>query len=120
MRNVGPNKFGNMIIDNLRKAGIQNRDKSDRLKFDRLEPYAGESIHAAGEFTDKSTERSKRIAVTIGPEHGTVGPDLVKEAAKEAVRASASICSTSVASPLTRTSTRKQNATASSTSRFAA
>ena len=29
---------------------------------------------------------SRRVAVCIGPEHGTVGPDLVKEAAKEAVR----------------------------------
>jgi adenine-specific DNA-methyltransferase len=85
VRNVGPDKFGNMIIDNLRKAGVQNRDKSERLKFDRLEPYAGEWIHAAGEFTDKSGQ-SKRVAVCIGPEHGTVGPDLVKEAAKEAVK----------------------------------
>ena len=85
VRNVGPDKFGNMIIDNLRKAGIQNRDKTERLKFDRLEPYAGEWIHAAGEFTDKAGQ-SKRVAVCIGPEHGTVGPDLVKEAAKEAVK----------------------------------
>jgi adenine-specific DNA-methyltransferase len=85
VRNVGPDKFGNMIIDNLRKAGIQNRDKTERLKFDRLEPYAGEWIHAVGEFTGKSGQ-SKRVAVCIGPEHGTVGPDLVKEAAKEAVK----------------------------------
>jgi adenine-specific DNA-methyltransferase len=28
----------------------------------------------------------KRVAVTIGPEHGTVGPDLIKDAAKEAVQ----------------------------------
>ena len=27
-----------------------------------------------------------RLAVTIGPEHGTVGPQQVKEAAKEAVQ----------------------------------
>jgi adenine-specific DNA-methyltransferase len=85
LRNVGPDKFGNMIIDNLRKAGIQSRDKGDRLKFDRLEPYAGEWLHAAGEFTDKSGQ-AKRVAVCIGPEHGTVGPQLVKEAAKEAVK----------------------------------
>ena len=26
------------------------------------------------------------MAISIGPEHGTVGPDLVKEAAKEAVK----------------------------------
>jgi adenine-specific DNA-methyltransferase len=84
-RVVGPDQFGNMIIENLRKAGIQSRDKGQRLKFDTLEPFAGEWIHATGTFTDaEGTE--KRVAVCIGPEHGTVGPDLVKEAAKEAVR----------------------------------
>jgi adenine-specific DNA-methyltransferase len=72
-RVVGPDQFGNMIIEN------------QRLKFDTLEPFAGEWIHATGTFTDaEGTE--KRVAVCIGPEHGTVGPDLVKEAAKEAVR----------------------------------
>jgi hypothetical protein len=30
--------------------------------------------------------KTQRVAVTIGPQYGTVGPDLVKEAAKEAVR----------------------------------
>jgi len=30
--------------------------------------------------------RVKRVAVCIGPEHGTVGPELVKDAAKEAVQ----------------------------------
>jgi adenine-specific DNA-methyltransferase len=74
-----------MIIDNLRKAGIQNRDKRERLKFDRLEPFAGEWIHATGDYTDAAGE-SKRVAVCIGPEHGTVSRELVKEAAKEAVR----------------------------------
>jgi adenine-specific DNA-methyltransferase len=28
----------------------------------------------------------RRVAVAIGPEHGTVGPDLIKDAAKEAVQ----------------------------------
>ena len=74
-----------MILDNLRKSGVQARDKNERLKFDSLEPFPGEWIHATGEFTD-STGAFKRVAVCIGPEHGTVGPELVKEAAKEAVK----------------------------------
>ncbi len=83
--------FVTMILDNLRKAGVQNYEKGTRLKFDRLEPYAGLWIHAAGEYTEsRSPERSegesKRVAVSLGPEHGTVGPDQVKEAAKEAVQ----------------------------------
>lgn len=85
VRVIGPDQFGTMIIDNLRKAGIQARDKKERLKFDTLEPFAGEWLHAAGEFTDASGD-SKRVAICIGPEHGTVGPELVKEAAKEALR----------------------------------
>ena len=70
---------------NLRKAGVQNTIKNERLKFDALEPFAGAWIHAAGEYTD-STGAMKRVAVSIGPEHGTVGPEQVKEAAKEAVQ----------------------------------
>ncbi len=85
LRTYGPDQFGTMIIDNLRKAGIQARDKKERLKFDLLEPFAGEWIHAAGEFTDSNGD-TKRVAVCIGPEHGTVGPQLIKEAAKEAIR----------------------------------
>lgn len=88
--------FATMIIENLRKAGVQNTKKNERLKFDRLDPFAGTWIHAAGEYTEnppasplgKGGERGvvKRAAVSIGPEHGTVGPLQVKEAAKEAVQ----------------------------------
>jgi adenine-specific DNA-methyltransferase len=81
----GPDQFGNMILDNLRTAGVQNTFKSERLRFDSLQPYAGQWIHGEGTYTD-SDGTAKRVAVCIGPEHGTVGPQLVKEAAKEAVR----------------------------------
>jgi adenine-specific DNA-methyltransferase len=78
-------QFETMILDNLKKAGVENRVKNERLKFDRLEPYAGEWLHAEGEYTEKDGT-TRRVAVCIGPEHGTVGPDLVKDAAKEAVK----------------------------------
>ena len=99
--------FAHMILDNLKKAGVQNTVKNERLKFDRLEPYAGEWLHFAGEYTEypphpgplprrgeggkekPPAEREgvvKRVAVCIGPEHGTVGQELIKEAAKEALR----------------------------------
>jgi adenine-specific DNA-methyltransferase len=29
---------------------------------------------------------ARRVAISLGPEHGTVGPDHIKEAAKEAMR----------------------------------
>jgi adenine-specific DNA-methyltransferase len=77
--------FATMILDNLKKAGVQNTHKEGRLTFDRLDPYAGAWLHAAGEYTDAVGKR-RRVAVSIGPEHGTVGPQQVKEAAKEAVQ----------------------------------
>ncbi len=73
------------ILANLKKAGVQNRAKDERLTFDSLEPHTGEWIQAAGTFTEKSGE-VRRVAVLIGPEHGTVGPLQVKNAAREAVR----------------------------------
>jgi len=77
--------FATMILDNLKKAGVQNTRKEERLTFDRLEPYAGAWLHAAGEYTD-ADGKTRRVAVSLGPEHGTVGPQQVKEAAKEAVQ----------------------------------
>ena len=73
-----------MIIENLRRAGVQNTKKSERLKFDRLDTYAGLWIHAEGEFTE-SDGKVRRAAICIGPEHGTVTPELIQDAAKEAV-----------------------------------
>jgi adenine-specific DNA-methyltransferase len=77
--------FGTMILENLAKAGVQNARKDERLVFNRLEPYAGIWLNAAGEYTD-ADKKTRRVAVSIGPEHGTVGPQQVKEAAKEAVQ----------------------------------
>ena len=85
MKMVGAAQFGNLIIDNLKKAGVQNRIKNERLKFDSLEVHPGIWIHAEGQYTEKSGD-VHRVALCIGPEHGTVGPELVKEAAKEAVQ----------------------------------
>ena len=85
LRFYGPDQFGNMILENLRTAGVQNTFKNERLRFDALQPYAGQWIHGEGRDAD-SDGKPKRAAVCIGPEHGTVGPQLVKEAAKEAVQ----------------------------------
>ncbi len=38
-----------------------------------------------GEYTD-AEGKTRRVAISIGPEHGTVAPQQVKEAAKEAVQ----------------------------------
>ena len=78
-------QFETMIVENLRKAGVQNTRRNERLVFDRLEPHAGTWVHAIGEYRD-AEGKTRRAAVSIGPEHGTVGPQQIKEAAKEAVQ----------------------------------
>lgn len=83
-KDVSAVQFVTMIIDNLKKAGVQNRIKDERLKFTRLEAHAGIYIQASGEYEEKG--KTKRVAVCIGPEHGTVGPELVKDAAIEATK----------------------------------
>jgi len=78
-------RFLERIIDYLRKAGIQNTVKQERLTFDRLDPWpGGVYVQAVGEY--KESEKSRTVALCIGPEYGTVGPELVREAAKEAVK----------------------------------
>jgi len=93
MKMLAGGSFANLILDNLRVAGVENRAKKERLKFDRLDVYPGQWICGAGEYTEKDPStglgaggKVRRAAVCIGPEHGTVGPELVKEAAKEAVQ----------------------------------
>lgn len=78
-------QFEPRIIENLKRAGVQNTVKNERLKFDFLEPHAGTWLHASGEHTEKDGT-VKRVAVSIGPEYGTVSSEQIKEAAKEAVK----------------------------------
>ena len=77
--------FEPMIVENLRSAGVQNTYADQRLKFDRLDMWSGQWIHAEGEFTDQDGAQ-RRVAVSIGPEHGTVGPEQVLGAGREALR----------------------------------
>ena len=83
-KTAGSGQFEIMILENLKKAGVQSTMKKERLVFNRLDTYAGAYLHGTGEYTEVG--KSKRVAICIGPEHGTVGPELVKEAAKEAVK----------------------------------
>jgi adenine-specific DNA-methyltransferase len=75
--------FVTIILDNLRKAGVQNTYKNERLVFERIDSYAGTYVQALGEYTD-AAGKTIRVAISIGPEYGTVDAEWVKEAAKEA------------------------------------
>jgi adenine-specific DNA-methyltransferase len=84
--------FIQMALENLKRAGVQNTVKNERLKFERLEPYSGKYLHAEGEYLESRSSGSpesgvsRRVAICIGPELGTVSAELVREAAKEAVK----------------------------------
>lgn len=79
-------QFETMMLDNLRKAGVQNTYKGERMEFERLEPLPGRQwVQAEGEYTESDGSR-RRIAVSLGPEFGTVGSEQVALAAQEATR----------------------------------
>ncbi len=98
--------FEAMILENLRRAGIQNGKRKERLELDLLEPYAGTCIqavgtraagpsgdtdenaddHADGDDTDPGAA-PVRVGIALGPQYGTVGPRFIKAAAREAMAA---------------------------------
>jgi adenine-specific DNA-methyltransferase len=84
-QNDTENSFIETILKNLQIAGVQNTVKNERLKFDTLEPFAGVWLHAEGNYTEQDNT-TKRVAVSIGSEHGTVDSHQIKEAAKEAIQ----------------------------------
>ncbi len=78
--------FVQMILDNLKTAGVQQAHKEDKINFSSLSPWPGKYICAEGRYLEgeQETGTEKRAAIFIGPEFGTVSrPDLVA-AAREA------------------------------------
>ncbi len=74
--------FPEMILENLKIAGVQQAHKEDRITFTALTPWPGDLVCADGRYMESETE--KRAAIFIGPEFGTVlRADLVA-AAREA------------------------------------
>jgi adenine-specific DNA-methyltransferase len=78
--------FVEMILENLKTAGVQQAHKEDKIKFSSLVPWPGEYVCAEGRYFEgvDRAGKEKRAAIFIGPEFGTVSrPDLVA-AAREA------------------------------------
>jgi adenine-specific DNA-methyltransferase len=68
--------FAQMVLENLKAAGVHQAHKADRIAFTALTGWPGEYICAEGRFMEGETER--RAGIFIGPEFGTVSrPDLV-------------------------------------------
>jgi adenine-specific DNA-methyltransferase len=81
---VDAGAFVTSILDSLRRAGVQNTKRAERLELTRLDPYPGVWVQGVGEYGENGA--TKTVAVAIGPEFGTVGPELIRDAAKEAVK----------------------------------
>ncbi|MDD2732640.1 MAG: site-specific DNA-methyltransferase [Desulfuromonadaceae bacterium] len=78
--------FVQMILENLKTAGVQQAHKEDKITFTALVPWPGDLVCAEGLYvrSDDGSGNEKRAAIFIGPEFGTVSrPDLV-QAAREA------------------------------------
>jgi adenine-specific DNA-methyltransferase len=76
--------FVQMVLENLKIAGVQQAHKEDKIKFSSLSPWPGRYISAEGRYLEGDANIEKRAGIFIGPEFGTVSrPDLV-EAAREA------------------------------------
>jgi len=109
--------FAEMVLENLRVAGVQQAHKEGRIKFTSLTGWPGEHICAEGRFlegegdsaaggkgdrppagqaapaeasaqsTAASALREKRAGIFIGPEFGTVARPDLVAAAREAADA---------------------------------
>jgi adenine-specific DNA-methyltransferase len=77
-----PQSFAQMILDNLKTAGVQQAHKEDRITFAALVPWPGQFVCAEGRYLEGDTER--RAAIFIGPEFGTVQRQDLVQAAREA------------------------------------
>ncbi len=78
--------FGQVILDHLRTAGVQQTHKEDRIKFTSINPFPGKLISGDARYLESDRENSpqKRAAIFIGPEYGTLGRTDIVAAAREA------------------------------------
>src|ERR1700678_1219956 len=84
--NSAKQSFPQMIMENLKTAGVQQAHKEDRITFTALSPWPGDLVCAEGRYMEVDTE--KRAAIFIGPEFGTVQRADLVPAAREAGDAS--------------------------------
>ena len=74
--------FEQVILENLKTAGVQQVAKADKIEFTSLVPWPGSLVCAEGTYEEAGKER--RAGVFIGPEFGTVTRADLVAAAREA------------------------------------
>ncbi len=77
--------FAQMILENLKTAGVQQAHKEDKITFSSIAPWPGRYICAEGRYVEGDTDgKEKRAGVFVGPEFGTVTRQDLVVAAREA------------------------------------
>ena len=78
--------FPQMVLENLKTAGVQQAHKEGRISFTALTPWPGDLVCAEGRYLEGNAETGsdKRAAIFIGPEFGTVQRADLVAAAREA------------------------------------
>jgi adenine-specific DNA-methyltransferase len=78
--------FPQMILENLKTAGVQQARKEGRIRFTALTPWPGEFICGEGKYQEgeDGAGNERRAAIFIGPEFGTVTRVDLVAAAREA------------------------------------
>ena len=87
--------FAEMVLENLRKSGVQQAHKADRLVFSSIKPWPGRFVCAEGRVRQASEGEGdtladspeRRAAILVGPEYGTVARADLTAAAREAMEA---------------------------------
>ena len=77
--------FAQMVMENLKSAGVHQAARDDRITFNSIEGWPGTFIAAQGTYSDGDSE--KRAAIFIGPEFGSVTRADLTAAAREALDA---------------------------------
>lgn len=74
------------VHENLLAAGVQNGRKAERLLFESLSPFGDPYIQFEGIRRGGGNGTPQRVAVSVGPQYGTVNATWVKDAARAALR----------------------------------
>jgi adenine-specific DNA-methyltransferase len=76
--------FTQVILENLKRAGVQQVHKADRILFSALTGWPGAYICAEGRYVEGVNGRERRAGLFIGPDFGTVARADLVAAAREA------------------------------------
>ncbi|MGH3816630.1 MAG: site-specific DNA-methyltransferase [Pseudonocardiaceae bacterium] len=82
----GEEAYLRTVHENLLAAGVQNGRKAERLLFESLTPFSDPYIQFEGIRRGGGNGTPQRVAVSVGPQYGTVDAIWVKDAARATLR----------------------------------